>query len=97
MKYLSAESMALALKSLTSREHEVKNLVVQGLANKVIAAELGISQRTIEAHRARVFSKLQVRNAVELAHVLLVQRLAEPTTPFQDNPPLPSPTKKDPK
>lgn len=52
---------------LTQREQQVAHYVTRGCPNKVIAAELGVSQRTIEAHRARVFQKLRVRNAVELA------------------------------
>jgi DNA-binding CsgD family transcriptional regulator len=54
------------LAALTPREHQVMKCIAQGWANKVIAFELGISQRTAEAHRARIFSKLGVRNAVEL-------------------------------
>jgi len=45
--------------------------VALGKPNKIIAAELGVSQRTIEAHRARIFQKMQVRNAVELARCVL--------------------------
>ncbi len=56
---------------LTPRERDVMTYVARGKPNKVIAAELGVSQRTIEAHRARIFQKMQVRNAVELAHRLL--------------------------
>lgn len=52
--------------SLTPRERDVLSYIAIGKANKVIAAELAISQRTVEAHRARVFQKLRVRNAVEL-------------------------------
>lgn len=55
------------LASLTSREREVACYIVQGRANKYIAAELGVSQRTIESHRSRIFSKMGVRNAVQLA------------------------------
>lgn len=51
---------------LTEREQEVAHYLTRGYSNKLIAAELGRSQRTIEAHRARVFQKLRVRNAVEL-------------------------------
>lgn len=56
--------------ALTPRERDVMGHVATGKPNKIIAAELGVSQRTIEAHRARVFQKLRVRNAVELAHCL---------------------------
>lgn len=57
--------------ALTPRERMVMSEVATGKPNKVIAAELGVSQRTIEAHRARIFRKMCVRNAVELAHRLL--------------------------
>lgn len=57
--------------TLTPRERDVMGYVALGKPNKIIAAELGVSQRTIEAHRARVFHKLRVRNAVELARCLL--------------------------
>jgi FixJ family two-component response regulator len=52
--------------SLTPRESEVMDLVVQGLANKVIAMDLGVSQRTVELHRARVMQKMAVRSLAEL-------------------------------
>ncbi|MER1940337.1 helix-turn-helix transcriptional regulator [Castellaniella sp. FW104-16D08] len=51
---------------LTLRERQVAQYITQGRSNKYIALELGVSQRTIEAHRARVFAKMGVRNAVEL-------------------------------
>ena len=56
---------------LTPRERDVMGYVATGKPNKIIAAELGVSQRTIEAHRARIFRKMRVRNAVELANRLL--------------------------
>ncbi|MET0518744.1 MAG: response regulator [Burkholderiaceae bacterium] len=55
---------------LTERESEVMLLVVQGLPNKLIADQLNISVRTVEVHRARVFEKMDVKSAVELANVL---------------------------
>jgi len=58
---------------LTPRERDVMHYVAMGKPNKIIAAELGVSQRTIEAHRARVFQKLQVRNAVELARCVVLR------------------------
>lgn len=65
----AAESRA-RLDSLTEREREVMQRVVAGKLNKVIADELHISMRTVEVHRARVFSKLGVRSAAELATLL---------------------------
>lgn len=58
---------------LTPREFDVMHYVAIGKPNKIIAAELGVSQRTIEAHRARIFQKMQVKNAVELARCVLQQ------------------------
>ncbi|AVP56715.1 response regulator transcription factor [Pulveribacter suum] len=55
---------------LTEREREVMRLVVEGLPNKLIADQLSISVRTVEVHRARVFDKMHVRSAVELANLL---------------------------
>ena len=46
------------------------DLVVAGLPNKLIADQLEISVRTVEVHRARVFDKMQVKSAVELANLL---------------------------
>jgi two-component system response regulator FixJ len=63
------------LQSLTGREHEVFDRLVQGGANKVIAADLGISPRTVEIYRANVMSKMEARNLSELVRMgLLVQR-----------------------
>ena len=58
------------LAELTERELEVMRLVTAGRANKQIADELDISVRTVEVHRARVFDKMDVKSAVELANVL---------------------------
>lgn len=55
-------------KVLTRRERDVLTHIIMGKQNKVIAAELDVTQRTIEAHRARIFHKMKVRNAVELTH-----------------------------
>ena len=58
------------LAELTEREHEVLRLVVAGRANKLIADALQISVRTVEVHRAKVFDKMGVKSAVELANLL---------------------------
>jgi two-component system response regulator DctR len=62
--------VAQALSELTEREHEVMRLVVEGKPNKLVADALGISVRTVEVHRARVFDKMKVKSAVELANLL---------------------------
>ena len=66
----SHESLQRALAELTEREREVMRLVVDGRPNKLIADELDISVRTVEVHRARVFDKMNVKSAVELANLL---------------------------
>ncbi len=76
---LSQERLALRRQSaglvtrlaeLTERERDVLRLVVEGLPNKLIASQLDISVRTVEVHRSRVFEKMDVKSAVELANLL---------------------------
>jgi two-component system, LuxR family, response regulator DctR len=64
------KQLNLRLGSLTEREREVMQRVAAGKMNKVIADELCISLRTVEVHRARVFAKLKVRSAAEVATLL---------------------------
>lgn len=59
------------IEKLTNREREVFDLVVTGKPNKVIAYELGVSQRTIEIHRARVMEKMSARSLAELVRMHL--------------------------
>ncbi|MEI7516308.1 MAG: response regulator [Betaproteobacteria bacterium] len=59
-----------ALAGLTQRERDVLHRVAAGKLNKVIADELDVSMRTVEVYRARVYAKLQVRSAAELATLL---------------------------
>ena len=56
--------------SLTDRERDVMHLVAEGLPNKLVADQLNISVRTVEVHRSRVFDKMGVKSAVELANAL---------------------------
>jgi two-component system, LuxR family, response regulator DctR len=71
---LAQRSHAVALRaqldSLTERERDVMQRVVEGLPNKLVADQLDISVRTVEVHRARVFEKMGVKSAVELANLL---------------------------
>ena len=67
------DKVAQALAELTEREREVMRLVIDGKPNKLVADALGISVRTVEVHRARVFDKMKVRSAVELANLLRAQ------------------------
>ena len=57
---------------LTPREKEVMSDVVRGHANKVIAIDLGLSQRTVEIHRARVMEKMHARSLAELVRLSLL-------------------------
>jgi two-component system, LuxR family, response regulator DctR len=58
------------LAKLSQRESDVMHLILKGKLNKVIAGDLGISMRTVEVHRANIFTKMQVKSAVELARIL---------------------------
>jgi two-component system, LuxR family, response regulator FixJ len=60
------------LESLTAREREVLMLVAAGKANKEIAAELGLSQKTVEVHRSHVMSKMFVDSLAELIRVAIL-------------------------
>jgi two-component system response regulator DctR len=63
-------SLLAQLQGLTDRERDVLMLVIDGLPNKLVADKLEISVRTVEVHRARVFDKMGVRSAVELANMM---------------------------
>jgi two-component system, LuxR family, response regulator DctR len=66
----STASIGTRLQRLSSREREVMERILAGQYNKVIAADLNIAMRTVEVHRARIFEKMNVKSAVELAQLL---------------------------
>lgn len=57
--------------ALTPREREIMNMIIDGKSNKVIAIDLGLSQRTVEAHRAKVMDKLDARSLADLVRVVI--------------------------
>jgi two-component system response regulator FixJ len=64
--------IAARLAELTPREHEVMDMVTEGRANKEIAAVLGVTAKTVEAHRARVMDKMRARSLAELVRMALI-------------------------
>ncbi len=70
----SEASVTARLAELTARERQVMERVLAGDYNKTIADALGIAVRTVEVHRARIFEKMAVRSAVELAQLLAPKR-----------------------
>ena len=62
------------MEALTSREQQVMDLVVEGNSNKEIAAQLGLSPRTVEIHRARVMSKMSAASLPDLVRMVLGAR-----------------------
>ena len=69
---MECTQFAALLTSLTPREREVMNLVIAGKPNKIIAADLGISSKTVEIHRGRVMEKMQVESVAELVRLDLL-------------------------
>jgi FixJ family two-component response regulator len=59
------------LESLTPREREVLDMVASGKANKVMASDLGVSQRTVEIHRARVMEKMGASSLAQLVRMIM--------------------------
>jgi FixJ family two-component response regulator len=66
--------------ALTPRERAVFALVVAGKLNKHVAAELGISERTVKAHRAQVMEKMNVTSLAELVHIAEQLEAGSPNT-----------------
>jgi len=66
---LDVPDFKLRLESLTPREHEVLAQVVLGHANKVIASELGMSEKTVKAHRGHLMRKLGALSVADLVRL----------------------------
>jgi two-component system response regulator FixJ len=71
---MEVAKFAALLTYLTPREREVMDLVIAGKPNKIIAADLGISPKTVEIHRGRVMEKMQVESVAELVRLDLLCR-----------------------
>jgi len=65
------EKIRQRIASLTPREREVLTLMTRGMPNKVMAAELGVSQRTVEIHRARVMEKSGAASLAQLVRMVM--------------------------
>ena len=65
------QSQVRLQEALTPREREVLEAVAKGLNHREIAAELGISPRTVEVHKARIMTKFEVRSVAELLRLVL--------------------------
>ncbi len=63
--------IATRLAHLTPREHEVMEMVTNGKSNKEIANQLGVSTKTVEAHRARVMEKMEASSLAELVRMVM--------------------------
>lgn len=68
-KWAELDQARRGLAQLTRREHEVLDRVVNGESSKRIAAELSLSTKTVEAHRAKIMQKLHVKSVAELVRV----------------------------
>ena len=75
------ERIQTQLDQLTAREREVLELIVAGDANKEMAVKLGVSIKTIEAHRARVMEKMGAKSLAELVQSVLVAQSAASGAP----------------
>ncbi len=72
LQRLRREELMTRYRTLTPRELDVLRLVVDGQANKAIGSSLGISQKTVETHRARVMEKMAARSVSELVRMTLI-------------------------
>ncbi|MES9904465.1 MAG: response regulator [Sedimenticola sp.] len=69
--------IATRLAHLTPREHEVMEMVTSGRANKDIATTLGVSAKTVEAHRSRVMEKMEAESLADLVKMAIAANIEE--------------------
>jgi two-component system, LuxR family, response regulator FixJ len=73
------EAIRDRIASLTPREREVLELIVKGLASKVMAEEMGLSKRTVELHRSRVMDKMGANSIAQLVRMFMDSQRAGAT------------------
>ena len=78
--------IAARLAELTPREHQVMEMVTNGRANKEIALALGVSAKTVEAHRARVMEKMQASSLAGLVKMAIAANISSELTEDSDIP-----------
>ena len=78
---MQLEKILNGLKTLTPREREVLDRVVSGRPNKQIAYELGITIRTVKAHRGHVMEKMEANSLAELVMMIASVRYNAPFVP----------------
>ena len=67
---LARSTISTNLAKLSPREKEVMDMVIEGKANKVIAMDLNLSERTVEVHRSHVMEKMQTRSLAQLVQMV---------------------------
>lgn len=71
---LEKQEIQRRIDSLTPREREIMEMMIDGNANKVIAIDLNISQRTVEIHRSRVMQKMGTHSLAQLVRMVMLVR-----------------------
>jgi FixJ family two-component response regulator len=79
----SIEKVRASLAVLTSREHEIMRYLLSGARNRQIATHLGITEKTVKAHRAKIMGKMGVSSAVELGRVCARLDITPKTIPAE--------------
>lgn len=77
MEQAQRAEIAARLAHLTPRELEVMEMVTNGKSNKEIASSLGVSSKTVEAHRARVMEKMEAESLAELVKMAIVANMSQ--------------------